>query len=200
MLSAASDQPGIFDSGAMVHDDVEAGGSHLGGSRLVDDAELHPDEACADVDGLEGRGGRIVRVTEDIDHVDLAGLVLRDVLEACIDRLAIQRLAREPGIDRDHAVAVPLQEAHHAVAGSVRLVAGAHQGDGLGLCQDLAQERVTGLRGHDAQSSSLYPRRPARSWMNCQATRPERAPRVTDHSLASRRSWARSILMPMAST
>ena len=30
------------------------------------------------------------------------------------------------------------------------------------------------------------PSRPARSWMNCQATRPERAPRVVDHSSASR--------------
>ena len=32
---------------------------------------------------------------------------------------------------------------------------------------------------------SFLPSRPARSWMNCQATRPERAPRVIDHSLAS---------------
>ena len=29
------------------------------------------------------------------------------------------------------------------------------------------------------------PSRPARSWMNCQATRPEREPRVIDHSPAS---------------
>ena len=29
------------------------------------------------------------------------------------------------------------------------------------------------------------PSRPARSWMNCQATRPDRAPRVIDHSIAS---------------
>ena len=35
-----------------------------------------------------------------------------------------------------------------------------------------------------AQVSGL-PRRPARSWMNCQATRPERDPRVIDHSFAS---------------
>ena len=46
---------------------------------------------------------------------------------------------------------------------------------------------------HPLQSSRL-PISPARSWMNCQATRPERAPRVTDHSLARarRRSAGRS--------
>ena len=32
--------------------------------------------------------------------------------------------------------------------------------------------------------SSFLPSWPATSWMNCQATRPERAPRVTDHSTA----------------
>lgn len=34
-------------------------------------------------------------------------------------------------------------------------------------------------------------KRPAISWMNCQATRPERAPRVTDHSTAS--AWSFSV-------
>lgn len=37
------------------------------------------------------------------------------------------------------------------------------------------------------------PSRPARSWMNCQATRPEREPRVTCHS----RAWARSASTPI---
>jgi len=36
-----------------------------------------------------------------------------------------------------------------------------------------------------ARSAASAPSRPARSWMNCQATRPDRAPRVTDHSTAS---------------
>jgi hypothetical protein len=36
------------------------------------------------------------------------------------------------------------------------------------------------------QPYSLRPSRPAKSWMYCQATRPERAPRVIDHSSASR--------------
>ena len=47
----------------------------------------------------------------------------------------------------------------------------------------LSRRRVAGTD----QPSDL-PRRPARSWMNCQATRPEREPRVIDHSLASARS------------
>ncbi len=38
--------------------------------------------------------------------------------------------------------------------------------------------------------ASGLPRRPARSWMNCQATRPEREPRVIDHSPASALSWS----------
>src|SRR5712671_2367778 len=36
--------------------------------------------------------------------------------------------------------------------------------------------------------SSFLPSCPATSWMNCQATRPERAPRVTDHSTACLRN------------
>ncbi len=38
--------------------------------------------------------------------------------------------------------------------------------------------------------------RPARSWMNCHATRPERAPRVTDHSTAAARSASGSMGRP----
>jgi hypothetical protein len=41
--------------------------------------------------------------------------------------------------------------------------------------------------------------RPARSWMNCQATRPERAPRVTDHSTAAACNSARSMASENAS-
>src|SRR5688572_4586006 len=200
MLFAATDQAGILNRGAVVHDDLEAGRAHLLGRRLVHDIELHPHEFGADLDRVQRWRGGVGGVAEDVDHVDPAGLVFRDVLEGRIDRLAVERLAGEAGVDRDHPVALRLQEAHHAVAVAVRLVAGAHQHDGLGLGQDLAQERIAGTRGHEDQSSSLWPRRPARSWMNCQATRPERAPRVTDHSLASARSWAWSILMPMAST
>ena len=48
------------------------------------------------------------------------------------------------------------------------------------------------IRKATAQSG-LTPRRPARSWMNCQATRPDREPRVIDHSIASACSAATSI-------
>ena len=44
--------------------------------------------------------------------------------------------------------------------------------------------------GQPLASRNSLPSRPARSWMNCQATRPERAPRVIDHSSASRTSSA----------
>ena len=43
---------------------------------------------------------------------------------------------------------------------------------------------------------SRTPSRPARSWTYCQATRPERAPRVVDHSSASRWSSSLSIAIP----
>ena len=45
-----------------------------------------------------------------------------------------------------------------------------------------------------AYDYSRCPRRPARSWMYCQATRPERAPRVMAHSRAPRVSSPSSIL------
>ena len=44
------------------------------------------------------------------------------------------------------------------------------------------------------QSFSGLPSRPARSWMNCQATRPERLPRVVAHSSASARSVSGSMV------
>ncbi len=43
----------------------------------------------------------------------------------------------------------------------------------------------------DQSSFNVTPRRPASSWMNCQATRPEREPRVVAHSSASRRNSSR---------
>ncbi len=54
------------------------------------------------------------------------------------------------------------------------------------LCPRIDQ---AGIHGY----SSFCPSRPARSWMNCQATRPERAPRVTDHSLPCARSVSAGI-------
>ena len=43
------------------------------------------------------------------------------------------------------------------------------------------------------------PSRPARSWMNCHATRPDRPPRVTyDHSTAAARSASWLIANPNA--
>ena len=45
-------------------------------------------------------------------------------------------------------------------------------------------------------ASMATPRRPAKSWMNCQPTRPERAPRVCDHSIAWARRASGSISRP----
>ena len=47
---------------------------------------------------------------------------------------------------------------------------------------------VSAQRRHGVKRTPSWP---ARSWMNCQATRPERPPRVTDHSTAAARnaSW-----------
>ena len=57
--------------------------------------------------------------------------------------------------------------------------------------------RVAGPRPR-RRCASRQPSRPARSWMNCQATRPEREPRVTDHSAASVCSASRPIARPNA--
>ena len=57
-------------------------------------------------------------------------------------------------------------------------------------CRQRARRERWRRLGRAASLVSFFPSRPAKSWMNCQATRPERAPRVTDHSLASARSWS----------
>ena len=44
--------------------------------------------------------------------------------------------------------------------------------------------------------SGFTPSLPARSWMNCQATRPEREPRVIDHSTAW--AWSASVAIGSA--
>ena len=66
------------------------------------------------------------------------------------------------------------------------------------LCSAPSQELRAALRpGHaSAYALILTPSRPASSCVNCQATRPEREPRVVDHSSASRSSSASSSLMP----
>lgn len=54
---------------------------------------------------------------------------------------------------------------------------------------------VTGLQSDRYCAVSFTPSRPASSCTNCQATRPERDPRVVDHSSASRSRASSSILM-----
>ena len=49
-----------------------------------------------------------------------------------------------------------------------------------------APSRPAGAASDGADPARLAPRRPARSVTNCHATRPERPPRVCDHSIASR--------------
>ena len=58
------------------------------------------------------------------------------------------------------------------------------------------------LRSGDALPqpyASRTPRRPARSVTNCHATRPDLAPRVACHSMASAQSSASEIAIPNAS-
>ena len=59
----------------------------------------------------------------------------------------------------------------------------------LRTCEGAGEPAATG-------SASLTPRRPARSVKYCQATRPDRAPRVACHSIASARRSASSISTP----
>ena len=55
----------------------------------------------------------------------------------------------------------------------------------IGRCRPIGSDTAP---SSCAYRSSRLPSRPARSWMNCQATRPERAPRVMLHSSACRAS------------
>ena len=88
-----------------------------------------------------------------------------------------------------------------------RVMGDDHRGAGPGQRQRHGRPDLAVRPGHDGDPArehaprrrrhgSRTPRRPARSVTNCQATRPERPPRVCDHSIASARSASSPISMP----
>ena len=64
-------------------------------------------------------------------------------------------------------------------------------GEGHGRIRAGDRPRARRARARQLAASSGFPSRPARSWMNCQAVRPEREPRVVAHSSASASSPSR---------
>jgi len=82
-------------------------------------------------DRLTGR----VAAAEYIDHVDC----LADLGKTGVAALAMNRIASRKRIDRDRAVALPLQVPHDAVARPMRARAGADHRDGFHPRQDVAQ-------------------------------------------------------------
>ena len=65
---------------AGVFDYEEAGGEGFGGSVLVFDSLLHPDNFCADSDGAINDGWDVFGAAKNIDNFDV--LRFRDVFEA----------------------------------------------------------------------------------------------------------------------
>ena len=119
---------------AVVHDHVQprrAGPRRRG---LVDDAVLEPDGTGLDGDGVVHDRAHELRPSEDLDHVD----GLRDVTQARIGALAEDLL--DVGIDRDDAIARPLQVVRHAVAGTVRIGAEAYDGNRPRRVEDLFRD------------------------------------------------------------
>ena len=80
-----------------------------------DDAELQPDAACAEADGVVDDGPRLVRRAEDVDHVERPG-----VRQAGHDRAAMEALAGEARVDGGDVPAVADQEGEHVVGGAIR--------------------------------------------------------------------------------
>src|SRR4029077_14075928 len=121
-----------------VHDDSQPGLFGPGRGCIVAHAELHPDDLGAGRDGLIRHAARRLGVAEDVYHIDRLG----DVAERGVHALTLERRAGQIGIDRDHAIATALQEAHHAVRRPRRIGDGPDHGDYLDAAEDLFQQRV----------------------------------------------------------
>ena len=134
-------EPAELDLWAAVHDDFDPGALGARGRRVVADAELHPHHRRADRDRVLDNAGRLGRRAEYVDHVD----GLRNVAQRGVDPFAEQFLAGDPGVDRDHAVALPLQILHHEIARPVPVGRGADHGDCVHPLEDRADLRV-GIR------------------------------------------------------
>src|SRR5207253_2688134 len=67
---------------------------------------------------------------------------LGDVTQRGVGSFAEQRLAGDPGVDRDHPVAFALQIFHHKVARPVPVRRGANHRNGLDPLQNHAELRV----------------------------------------------------------
>jgi hypothetical protein len=72
----------VFDEDARVFDYEEAGSTGFGGSVLVFDSLLHPDNFCADGDGAVDDGWDVFGAAKNIDNFDV--LRFWDVFEAWV--------------------------------------------------------------------------------------------------------------------
>ena len=129
---------------------MQPGGSSPCGGGLVDNAVLEPDGARRDGDGVVHDRAHELRSPKDVDDIDR----LRDVTQAGIGALAQDLL--EIGIDRDDAIARPLQVTRDAVAGTVRIGAEAHDGNRPRRVQDLFRD-VDHLRVHVSTLQARIP-------------------------------------------
>ena len=108
----------------------------------VRDGQLQPQGPGTDGNGLVGNRRHILALAENIDHVDrgFAGSLQCRCRSGQIgmDGFAQHLLAGQQRVDRHDAVAVLLQVMPDFVAGPVRFVGHADDGDGAVAFQDLA--------------------------------------------------------------
>ncbi len=105
-------EPAELDLRAAIHHHLQPGRLGPRASRVVAHAELHPEDARADRDGVVHDGVHVVGGAEDVHHVDRLG----DVAQGGVHAFPEQLPPGERGIDRNYPVPFALQVLHDEVA------------------------------------------------------------------------------------
>lgn len=120
----------MFDQHAGIHDDPKPRRTRTCGSRLVNDAELHPDGLGADGDGLFDDRGNLLGTTENEHEIDRFGHGQQ------IGIGLFAQTALHMRIDRDDAIPLFAQIRRNVVAGAFGPRGETDDGDGAGFGED----------------------------------------------------------------
>jgi hypothetical protein len=146
-------QSGQFDLRAAVHHDGESAGPRLGGGLLVDDSDLHPDDARCELilnrDRVTHDLQRRLGSAEYINDIDAAPHISKGRINSSSEDL----LTCETGIDRAHMIASRKQELHDAVARPIGLRGSPDDGKGLHAPQYRKNIRIIEPVSRQAQRS-----------------------------------------------
>jgi hypothetical protein len=121
----------VFDEEAGIFDDNETSGTRFFCGSGVFDAELQPENFCADGHGGIGDGRNVFGAAEDIHDVNRLG----NVLETGVGFLAED--GGFVGVDGNDAVAGGLQVGGDAVAGAGRVGGETNDSNGFGRAKDV---------------------------------------------------------------